>query len=60
MANNYFRTILLISFVLISNAAWAQLPPPPPGDLPIDGGIISLLVLAVGYGVKKIHDNLKK
>ena len=29
-------------------------PPPPPG-VPIDGGIIALLTVAVGYAVKKLR-----
>ena len=60
MANKYFRGILFLAFVFIANAAVAQGPPPPPPPLPIDGGIIGLFVLAIGYAIKKIIDNSKK
>ena len=60
MANKYFRAILI--FVLMTEVIYAQITPPPPIDpeVPIDGGIIGLLLLGVGYAVKKIHDNSKK
>ena len=57
MANKYFKAILLIAFILISDIVLAQGPTPPPPKAPIDGGIIGLLVLGVGYAVKKIYDN---
>ena len=60
MANKYFKAILCIVFFLVSDITLAQeLPPPPPGT-PVDGGILGLLALAVGYAVKKIHDQSKK
>jgi len=31
-------------------------PPPPPPGLPIDGGLLFLLIAGVAYGVKKIKD----
>ena len=61
MANKYFKAILVLFLVLFSSASFAQGPPPPPPPYsPIDGGIIGLLLLGVGYAVKKIHDNSKK
>lgn len=57
MANKYFKAILVVAFILISDIVLAQGPPPPPPPLPIDGGIIGLLVLGAGYAVKKIYDN---
>ena len=52
MANKYFKAILLLAFILISDILLAQgPPPPPPPKAPIDGGIIGLLVLGVGYAV---------
>ncbi len=60
MANKYFKAILLFAFLLTTNVVSAQAPPPPPPGLPIDGGIIGLLALGLGYAVKKIHDNSKK
>ena len=59
MANKYFKAILLIAFILVSDIALAQGPPPPPPPLPIDGGVIGLLALGLGYAVKKIYDNSK-
>lgn len=60
MANKYFKAILVLALVLVSSTSFAQGPPPPPPPYPIDGGIIGLLLLGVGYAVKKIHDNSKK
>ena len=60
MANKYFKAILFLALALVSSSSFAQGPPPPPPDYPIDGGIIGLLLLGVGYAVKKIHDNSKK
>ena len=60
MVNKYLKAILFFAFVLISKVAVAGPPPPPPPfETPIDGGILGLLALVVGYAVKKIHDNSK-
>ena len=62
MANKYFKAILLFAFILGTDFVFSQgggdFPPPPPG-LPIDGGLIGLLALGVGYAVKKIYDKSK-
>lgn len=60
MANKYFKAILFFAFFLVADIALAQGPPPPPPPLPIDGGVLGLLVLGVGYAIKKIHDQSKK
>ena len=61
MANKYFKAIFFVAFILITTVALGQAPPTPkPDPLPIDGGILGLLVLGLGYAVKKIHDNSKK
>lgn len=60
MVNKYIRTILFFALFLIAGDLMAQVPPPKPGDLPIDGGLFALIALALGYGVKKIHDISKK
>jgi len=61
MRNKYFKAILFFAFVMVSNMVVAQGPPPPPPPiLPIDGGVLGLLALGVGYAVKKIHDTSKK
>ena len=58
MANKYFKAILFLAFLFVSGITLAQGPPPPPPPYsPIDGGILGLLALGVGYAVKKIHDN---
>ena len=59
MANKYFRIVLFFAAFFIVGDIMAQVPPPKPGDLPIDGGIAGLLVLGIGYAIKKIHDNSK-
>jgi len=43
--------ILLLLFPLITMAQG----PPPPG-LPIDSGIVYLLLLGVAYGIRKVKD----
>ena len=60
MANKYFKAILAISAVFATNLSMAQGPPPPPPPLPIDGGVLGLLILGAGYAVKKIYDHSKK
>lgn len=60
MANKYLKTILFLAFVVVSEIAIAGPPPPPPPVVPIDGGILGLIVLAVGFAIKKIHDHSKK
>ena len=60
MANKYFKAILLFAFILVSEIALAQGPPPGPPGLPIDGGILSLLALGLGYAVKKIYDKSER
>lgn len=53
-----FRRFLFIVFVLVAANVFAQgpPPPPPPTPVPIDGGIVGLFALAVGYAIKKIRD----
>ncbi len=61
MANKYFKAILFFALFFTYNDMWSQTPPPPVEEplLSIDGGILGLLALGVGYAVKKIHDNSK-
>lgn len=59
MRNKYFKAILFIAFIFNVSVIFAQGPPPPP-PLPVDGGIIGLFALAIGYAIKKIHNNSKK
>jgi hypothetical protein len=66
MTNKYLKVILFFAFVIITEIIFAQgqspnhRPPVPPGRVPIDGGIFGLLVLGVGYAIKKIHNQSKK
>ncbi len=54
------RIFASILFVLISFVCVAQIPPtpgappPPPGNVPIDGGVILGAAFALCYGVKKL------
>ena len=59
MANKYFKTILIIVlfFSFLGEATAQPTPPKPKPGVPIDGGIVGLLILGVGYAVKKIYDN---
>ena len=63
MRNKYFKAILFIAFIFNVNICLAIIggpPPPPPPLTPIDGGIVGLFVVAIGYAIKKIHSNPKK
>ena len=45
--------ILALTFSVSSQVAPPPIPPPPPPGLPIDGGILFLLVSGIIYGIKK-------
>ena len=60
MANKYLKVIFLTILVFSINTVLAGGPPPPPPPTPIDGGIIGLFIVAIGYAIKKIIDNSKK
>ncbi len=60
MANKYFKAILAVIAVFATNLSVAQGPPPPPPPVPIDGGVLGLLVLGAGYAAKKIYDHSRK
>jgi hypothetical protein len=60
---------LLIASIISSYSQSSPPPPPPPGgggnqpvggDSPVGAGIGFLLVMAAGYGTKKIYDARKK
>ena len=61
MANKYFKFIFILAFFIVAEISYAQgnspgnRPPVPPGRVPIDGGVIGLLVLGAGYAIKKIR-----
>jgi len=50
--------IVAIMFTAMVNgqAVPPPIPPPPPPGLPIDGGIIFLLISGIIYGVKKLKE----
>ncbi|MBN2663380.1 MAG: hypothetical protein JXR68_06995 [Bacteroidales bacterium] len=48
---------ILILFPLFYQSAIGQPPPPPPQDIPIDGGLLVLLVAGIVYGGRKFYKN---
>jgi len=50
--------VLLLLFPLITMAQGppSPAPPPPPPGLPIDSGIVYLLLLGVAYGISKVKN----
>ncbi len=59
MANKYLKTALFMIMFIIVGSAFAQGPPPPPPPLPIDGGVVALLVAGVLYGINKLRSKKK-
>ena len=64
--NTFFKAIStkLIVFVIFCTTNLNALQGPPPGQtetaidsLPLDGGLIALLIGAVAFGVKKLYSN---
>jgi len=59
MKNNLFKIIYTVIFLLLTIGVFAENVPqpgvPPPG-LPIDGGLLTLLAVGFGYGVKKLRN----
>lgn len=45
--------ILALTFSVSGQVTPPSIPPPPPPGLPIDGGILFLLVSGIIYGIKK-------
>jgi len=54
--------LLMLIFILLPELTHAQPNPDcPPDDVcPIDGGLVALLTVGVGYGIKKIWYNKKR
>jgi len=48
--------VLLLLFPLITMAQGPPPPPPPPPGLPIDSGIVYLLLLGVAFGIRKVKN----
>ena len=58
------NTIVIIAIICTTSLNALQGPGGPPAgntntldSLPLDGGLIALLIGAVGFGVKKLYDN---
>ena len=67
MPNKYTRLILVAALLMITTVAFSQgpgfpfpgngrPPTPPPPFASIDGGILALLALGAGFGVKKLRE----
>jgi hypothetical protein len=48
--------LLLLSIQLYSQAVPPPIPPPPPPGLPIDSGVMYLLLGGLLFGIKKIKE----
>ena len=48
--------VLLLLFPLITIAQGGPPAPPPPPGLPIDSGIVYLLLLGVAFGISKVKN----
>lgn len=55
MTSKKIHLYIALFLLIISPFAFAQgpPPPPPPPGLPIDGGLLALIIGAVGYGIYK-------
>lgn len=53
-------SLAVVAFVIMSQVAMAQPPPPAnPAAVPIDGGLGFLLAAGAGLGLKKMHSARK-
>ena len=48
--------LILLSPLITMAQGLPPPPPPPPTGLPIDSGIVYLLLLGVAYGIRKVKD----
>ena len=55
-----FNSEIAISLVALNTVSAQGPPPPPPPGLPIDGGILGLVLAAIGLAVFKIRNSFKK
>lgn len=61
MTNKYLiMLVLTVALVAGSTVAFCQPPPAPPpappGSVPIDGGVLALLVAGVAFGARKLYN----
>jgi hypothetical protein len=58
MEKSNFKIILVVVALLVADIIFAQTPPsrtpPPPPGVPLDGGLITLFVVAFGIAIKKL------
>jgi len=59
---NKTKIVLLIAVLLCTTISFGQIvpppiPPPPPPGLPIDGGVLFLLISGVFLGIYKLKKN---
>lgn len=60
--NTIIRILSVFAVIILSAAELlAQVPPPnnTPTNVPIDGGVFTLIGASVAYGAKKIYDRKK-
>jgi hypothetical protein len=48
--------VIIFSIQMFGQAVPPPIPPPPPPGLPIDGGVMYLLLGGLIFGIKKIND----
>ena len=51
-----FTAVLFFTALVCFGSDTPPPPPPPPNSLPIDGGLIFLLLTAVLFGIKKLKN----
>jgi len=56
MKERNILTLVLVVCCSFMVSAQGPPPPPPPPGLPIDGGVLFLLIAGLYYGVKKVRD----
>jgi len=58
-----FKIVLIIIALVLSpllvQKVWAQPPPPKPKAIPIDGGLVTLVIAGVAFGAKKLYSQNK-
>ncbi len=59
MINKYLKAVIFLAFIFVVNNMFAGGPPPPPPRVPIDGGIIGLFLVAIGFAVRKVYNSKK-
>lgn len=63
MKNNLLSILILTVFFIIAplfiNTVIGQPPPPDPVDIPLDGGLLTLLIAGLFYGGRKIYKEEK-